>query len=82
MYIYQTLQPFSTVLPFLKSVPLITATAHKLARIFYHLWTTGDAYVDMGVDAYEQKHQQRVVKNLKRRAKEMGFELVPQPDAG
>ena len=60
----------------------ITATAHKLARIFYHLWTTGDAYVDMGVDAYEQKHQQRVVKNLKRRAKEMGFELVPQPDAG
>lgn len=40
----------------------ITATAHKLARIFYHLWTTGDAYIDMGVDAYEQQYQQRVVK--------------------
>jgi len=59
----------------------ITATAHKLARIFYHLWTTGDAYVDMGVDAYEQQYQQRVVKNLKRRAKQMGFELVPQQAA-
>jgi len=32
----------------------------------------------MGVDAYEQQYQQRVVKNLKRRAKQMGFELVPQ----
>lgn len=59
----------------------ITATAHKLARIFYHLWTTGESYVDMGVDAYEQQYQQRVVKNLKRRAKQMGFDLVPQQTA-
>lgn len=59
----------------------ITATAHKLARIFYHLWTTGETYVDMGVDAYEQQYQQRVVKNLKRRAKQMGFDLVPQQTA-
>lgn len=56
----------------------ITATAHKLARIFYHLWTTGDTYIDMGVDAYEQQYQHRVVKNLKRKAKQMGFDLVPQ----
>ena len=59
----------------------ITATAHKLARIFYHLWTTGDDYVDMGIDAYEQQYQQRVVKNLKRKAKQMGFDLVPQQTA-
>ena len=59
----------------------ITATAHKLARIFYHLWTTGEAHVDMGVDVYEQQYQQRVVKNLKRRAKQMGFDLVPQQTA-
>lgn len=58
----------------------ITATAHKLARLFYRLWTTGDAYVDMGVDAYEQKYQQRTLKNLKRKARLMGFALVPQPD--
>ncbi len=29
----------------------ITAAAHKLARIFYRLWTSGAAYVDPGVDA-------------------------------
>jgi transposase len=57
----------------------ITATAHKLARIFYHLWTTGEDFVDAGVDAYEHQYQQRIVKHLKQRAKQMGFALVPEP---
>jgi transposase len=57
----------------------ITATAHKLARIFYHLWTTGENFIDAGADAYEQQYQQRVLKHLKQRAKQMGFELVPEP---
>jgi transposase len=57
----------------------ITATAHKLARIFYHLWTTGENFIDLGADAYEQQYQQRVLKHLKQRAKQMGFELVPEP---
>jgi transposase len=58
----------------------VTATAHKLARIFYRLWTTRAAYVDAGADAYEQQYQQRVLKNLKQRAKQMGFELIPQQE--
>jgi len=33
----------------------ITATAHKLARIFYHLWNTRDSYFDSGADFYEQQ---------------------------
>jgi transposase len=57
----------------------ITATAHKLARIFYHLWTTGENFIDAGADAYEQQYQQRVLKHLKQRAKQMGFDLVPEP---
>ena len=32
-------------------------------------------------DTYEQQYQQRVVKNLKRKAKQMGFDLVPQQAA-
>jgi transposase len=56
----------------------ITATAHKLARIFYHLWTTGENFIDVGADAYEQQYQQRVLKHLKHRAKQMGFDLVPE----
>jgi transposase len=56
----------------------ITATAHKLARIFYHLWTTGEDFVDAGAEAYEQKYQQRVLQHLKQRAKKMGFDLIPE----
>lgn len=56
----------------------ITATAHKLARIFYRLWTSGAAYADPGVDAYEQKYRERMVKNLKKKAQALGFDLVAQ----
>jgi hypothetical protein len=56
----------------------ITATAHKIARLFYYLWTRGEAYVDPGVDYYEQKYQQRLVHNLTKKAHSLGFELVPQ----
>lgn len=57
----------------------ITATAHKIARIFYHMWTTGKAYAEMGADYYEQKYQERLKHGLEKRAKALGFILVPQP---
>ena len=56
----------------------ITATAHKIARIFYHMLKYKQEYQDPGQDYYEQKYQERVIKNLKRRAKELGMDLVPQ----
>lgn len=55
----------------------ITAAAHKLARIFYHLWTSGDIYSDPGIDAYEQQYQERMLKNLKRKAQAFGLQLLP-----
>jgi transposase len=55
----------------------ITATAHKLARIFSCLWTSGGEYHDPGIDAYEQQYRQRTLKNLQRKADQLGFELVP-----
>jgi hypothetical protein len=55
----------------------IRATAHKLARLIYTLLTKGQAYVDRGQDYYERQYQQRVVKNLKKKALEMGFSLTP-----
>ncbi len=54
----------------------ITATAHKLARIFYALLKYGHDYVDPGQHAYEQQHRERAVKALRRRARELGFHLV------
>lgn len=62
----------------LGSPKAITATAHKLARIFYYLWTKGEAYVDPGVDYYEQKYQDRLIQNLTKKAHSLGFDLSPQ----
>lgn len=59
----------------------ITATAHKLARIFYRLWTSGGDYQDPGMDYYQQRYQERVINNLHKKAIALGFELVPQPEA-
>lgn len=55
----------------------IRATAHKLARLIYTLMTQGQAYVDRGQHYYEQEHQKRVLKNLEKKALEMGFSLTP-----
>jgi transposase len=54
-----------------------TATAHKLARIIYHLITTGEAY-DEGVFAREEQKQAVHRENrLRKQAKTLGFRLVP-----
>ena len=56
----------------------ITATAHKLARLLYSMLRYGTEYVDRGQDYYERAYKERVVQNLTRRAKELGFVLVPE----
>jgi transposase len=57
----------------------ITATAHKLARIFYRMWTTGQSYTDLGSDYYENRYKERVLRNITRRARELGYDAVLQP---
>ncbi len=58
----------------------ITATAHKIARMFYRMWTDAGQYSDPGMDYYEQQSEQ-VLNNLKKKAQSLGFELVPQSTA-
>ena len=53
----------------------ITATAHKLARIIYHLMRHGVAYVKQTEEAYAAQVRDRLEKQLHRRAKELGYEL-------
>lgn len=55
----------------------ITATAHKLARLFYSMLSTKKSFVDIGQDAYERQYQARRLKGLTRAAKQLGFQLVP-----
>ena len=55
----------------------ITATAHKLARLVYFMLTRGQAYVEAGQQYYEERYRERVVQNLTKRARTLGFQLVP-----
>ncbi len=53
----------------------ITATAHKLARIFYTVMRYGVAYQKRSEEEFTVDHQKRMEKALHRRAKELGYEL-------
>jgi transposase len=55
----------------------VTATAHKLARIVYSLVRYGLAYVKREEAAYAAQVRERLEKHLRRRARELGFEVVP-----
>lgn len=54
----------------------ITATARKLACIYYRCLTQRTAFVEMGVDYYERKYRHRMVSNLIKKAKSFGLEIV------
>ena len=58
----------------------ITATAHKLARIVYNLMRYGLEYVQETEAAYAAQVHARLEKQLRRRAKELGFDLVKKVD--
>ena len=53
----------------------VTATARKMAVLFYNAMRYGMSYQDPGSDHYEQQYRKRVVKGLHRRAAEFGFTL-------
>lgn len=55
----------------------ITATAHKLAKTIYRMLVNGEDYWEVGENYYEQQYQARVLTNLTKRAKEMGYALTP-----
>ncbi len=54
----------------------VTATARKLAILFYNALRYGMHYDDPGAEYYEQKYRDRVMKNLRRRAASFGYQLV------
>ena len=56
----------------------VTATARKIAILFYNAMRFGMNYSDPGADHYEQQYRERVVKQLHRRAAQFGFTLQPE----
>ena len=56
---------------------VITAVAHKLARLVYTMLTRGAEYVDKGIAFEEARHRERQLRNLALKAKALGFTLAP-----
>jgi len=54
----------------------VTATAHKLARIIYAMLKNQTEYFDPGESHYQEQTRQRAIKRLKRKAKDLGYQLV------
>jgi len=59
----------------------VTATARKIAVLFYNAMRFGIDYRDPGADHYERQYRERVIKQLHRRAAVFGFELHPAESA-
>ena len=57
----------------------ITATAHKVARLFYTMIRCGLDYEDTGAEYYDAQYRNRVVKSMQRKAQKLGFCLTPLP---
>ena len=62
----------------------VTATARKIAVLFYNTLRHGMAYADPGARYYEERYHERVLANLRRRAHSLGFSLqqmAPTPNS-
>lgn len=56
----------------------VFATARKLATLVYRLLRWGQPYLDEGVAAFENRHQQARFQRLTAMAKDLGYQLAPQ----
>lgn len=54
----------------------LVATAHKIARVFYHLLKHRESFQVLSQEAYEQQMHEREIAQLKKRAAKLGFTLT------
>lgn len=54
----------------------IVATAHKIARAFYHILKHRTPFHDLGGEEYERRARQREIQNLQKRAAKLGLAIV------
>ena len=53
----------------------------QAGRLIYSMLRYGQEYVDAGAEYYESQYQQRALRAAKRRAAQLGYQLVPMSDA-
>jgi transposase len=54
----------------------MVATAHKIARTFYHILKNRTAFHDIGAVEYDRQAAERELAHLRQRAKKLGYALV------
>jgi len=54
----------------------IKATARKIAELYYNLTKHGLAYVETGIEYYEQKQRDQQIKYLTKKAHELNFQII------
>jgi transposase len=59
----------------------IVATAHKIARAFYHMLKHRTPFHDLGGEEYERRAREREIKNLQKRAAKLGLVVTETPAA-
>lgn len=52
------------------------AAAHKIARMIYFTLKLQRPFVDPGPDHYAEKHRDKIVRSIERRARQLGFTLT------
>lgn len=52
------------------------ATARKLAVLYYRFMTQGMEYVEIGLEQYEKRYKEIMIKNLNKKAKMLGLQIV------
>jgi hypothetical protein len=60
----------------------LTAAAHKLARIVDLALKHGLPYVRKSQEEYEAQMKGKQIKALRRKARQLGLELIEKPSAG
>jgi len=55
----------------------IVAIAHRISKAIYNIIKNGDTFKDLGEDYLTAQTRQRTINNIKQRAKQLGYELVP-----
>jgi transposase len=60
----------------LGSPKAITATAHKLAKIIYHMLKNKTEYKNLGADYYEKQYQEKAKKSIIKKAAKLGLKVI------
>ena len=55
----------------------IIAIAHRISKAIYNIIKQGDTFMDLGEDYLTVQTRQRTINNMKKRARQLGYNLVP-----